>query len=205
MHEAQFYIKGADLKVECQLCPFYCVLNEGQTGNCKVRVSKNGKLFTLVYNKIAALGIDPIEKKPLYHFYPGTTVFSLGSVGCNFNCDHCQNFEISGASPEDITMNDMPPKTAVDLAKKHINAKKKQGFISKSFLEKTLSKGQLKLCDECGEEIDPIFYKKINEWGRNEGGWDNSTKCVGYQKVLCIPCQIEHKLYKKKLNQKPSK
>jgi pyruvate formate lyase activating enzyme len=103
MHEAQFYIKGADLKVECQLCPFYCVLNEGQTGNCKVRVNKNGKLFTLVYNKIAALGIDPIEKKPLYHFYPGKNILSIGEVGCNLHCSFCQNHHISQCMASDFS------------------------------------------------------------------------------------------------------
>ncbi len=95
MHEAQFYKKLNDLRVECQLCPVFCVLKDGQTGNCKVRVNKQGKLLTLVYNKIAAFGIDPIEKKPLYHFYPGKNILSIGEVGCNLHCSFCQNHNIS--------------------------------------------------------------------------------------------------------------
>jgi pyruvate formate lyase activating enzyme len=71
------------------------VLKNGQTGVCKVRSNENGKLYTHVYNKIAALGIDPIEKKPLYHFYPGKNILSIGEVGCNMHCTFCQNHRIS--------------------------------------------------------------------------------------------------------------
>lgn len=95
MQEAQFYIKLEDNKVRCELCPWYCELNSGQTGVCKVRTNENGKLKTSVYNKVAALGTDPIEKKPLYHFYPGKNILSIGEVGCNLQCSFCQNHNIS--------------------------------------------------------------------------------------------------------------
>ncbi len=95
MYEALFYTKLGDQTVRCDLCPWNCVLKNGQTGVCKVRSNEDGKLYTHVYNKIAALGIDPIEKKPLYHFYPGKNILSIGEVGCNLHCTFCQNHRIS--------------------------------------------------------------------------------------------------------------
>jgi pyruvate formate lyase activating enzyme len=95
MNEAQFYTQLPATAVRCDLCPWYCVLKPRQTGNCKVRSNVNGKLFTHVYNQIAAFGIDPIEKKPLYHFYPGRRILSIGEVGCNLHCSFCQNHRIS--------------------------------------------------------------------------------------------------------------
>ncbi len=95
MHAAQFYTKLENKTVRCDLCPWFCVLKPGQTGNCKVRSNENGKLVTLIYNQIAAFGIDPVEKKPLYHFYPGKSILSIGEVGCNLHCSFCQNHRIS--------------------------------------------------------------------------------------------------------------
>ena len=95
MQKAQFYTKLENNKVLCELCPWNCKLEAGQTGVCKVRTNENGKLTTSVYNKVAALGSDPIEKKPLYHFYPGKNILSVGEVGCNFHCTFCQNHTIS--------------------------------------------------------------------------------------------------------------
>lgn len=95
MHEALFYTKLENQTLRCDLCPWYCRLKPGQTGNCKVRENIGGKLVTHVYNKIAALGIDPIEKKPLYHFHPGKNILSIGEVGCNLHCTFCQNHRIS--------------------------------------------------------------------------------------------------------------
>jgi pyruvate formate lyase activating enzyme len=95
MQEAQFYIKLKNNKVLCELCPWDCKLEAGQTGICKVRTNENGKLITSVYNRVAALGTDPIEKKPLYHFYPGKNILSIGEVGCNLHCTFCQNYTIS--------------------------------------------------------------------------------------------------------------
>lgn len=95
MYEAQFYTKLGNQTVKCDLCPWNCVLKPGKTGICKVRSNQNGQLFTHVYNKIAAFGIDPIEKKPLYHFYPGKNILSIGEVGCNLYCSFCQNHRIS--------------------------------------------------------------------------------------------------------------
>jgi pyruvate formate lyase activating enzyme len=95
MQEALFYTKLENQTVRCDLCPWDCVLKPGQTGVCKVRSNENGQLFTHVYNKVAAFGIDPIEKKPLYHFHPGKNILSIGEVGCNLQCSFCQNHSIS--------------------------------------------------------------------------------------------------------------
>ena len=95
MHEALFYTKLDKRVVRCDLCPWNCVLKHGQTGFCKVRENIDGQLVTHVYNKIAAFGVDPVEKKPLYHFYPGKNILSIGEVGCNLRCTFCQNHRIS--------------------------------------------------------------------------------------------------------------
>jgi pyruvate formate lyase activating enzyme len=85
--------------VICNLCPHLCHISEGKTGICKVRKNVNGQIHALTYGKVAALHTDPIEKKPLYHFYPGRNILSIGSIGCNLDCDFCQNHEISQAGP----------------------------------------------------------------------------------------------------------
>jgi len=102
MQEAQFYEKKSNDKVKCLLCPWFCELKPGQTGVCKVRKNVKGKLLTTVYNKVAALGTDPIEKKPLYHFHPGKNILSVGEVGCNLFCSFCQNHRISQCHAEEF-------------------------------------------------------------------------------------------------------
>jgi len=89
-------------KVRCLACSHKCLIKKEDTGICGVRKNINNKLYLLVYGKVASMGVDPIEKKPLYHFLPGTNSFSIGTVGCNFRCDFCQNFEISQASKKGI-------------------------------------------------------------------------------------------------------
>ncbi|WP_303920559.1 AmmeMemoRadiSam system radical SAM enzyme [Draconibacterium sediminis] len=95
MQEALFYSKITSGQVQCELCPWNCILSDSQTGICKVRTNHGGVLITNVYNKVAALGSDPIEKKPLYHFHPGKNILSVGEVGCNLQCSFCQNHRIS--------------------------------------------------------------------------------------------------------------
>ncbi|MCF8345965.1 MAG: AmmeMemoRadiSam system radical SAM enzyme [Bacteroidales bacterium] len=95
MHEAQFYTKLSDARVRCDLCPHLCIISETRSGQCGVRSLHNGKLISNNYGRLSSIAMDPIEKKPLYHFYPGEHVFSIGSVGCNMHCKHCQNEQIS--------------------------------------------------------------------------------------------------------------
>ncbi|HEX9023848.1 MAG TPA: AmmeMemoRadiSam system radical SAM enzyme [Geobacteraceae bacterium] len=95
MREAMFYEKAEGGKVRCGLCRFRCLIAEGGRGICAVRENREGTLYSLVYGRAIAEHVDPIEKKPLYHVLPGSSSFSVATVGCNFRCLHCQNYSIS--------------------------------------------------------------------------------------------------------------
>jgi pyruvate formate lyase activating enzyme len=95
MKEAMIYEKLSDSRVRCNLCAHRCVVLEGKHGICQVRENRGGLLYTLVYGRVIAEHVDPVEKKPLLHFYPGSTAYSIATPGCNFRCDWCQNWEIS--------------------------------------------------------------------------------------------------------------
>ena len=97
MREAAFYTKLADNRVQCDLCPHNCTLSPGATGICNVRRNENGRLESLNAGRIVAANVDPMEKKPLYHFHPGAQTLSIAGAGCNFSCDNCQNHQISQA------------------------------------------------------------------------------------------------------------
>jgi len=103
MKEALYYQNTGSSKVECALCPHNCRIKDQNRGICGVRKNIGGKLYAENYGMITALGLDPIEKKPLYHFFPGREIFSIGSIGCNLKCFFCQNWEISQATPDDIS------------------------------------------------------------------------------------------------------
>ena len=100
--ECRYYQTLEGGAVVCQLCPHHCRIVDGKTGICRSRRNQNGVLVSEVYAKPCSLAIDPIEKKPLYHFHPGTTCLSLACTGCNFRCRNCQNHEISQARPSDV-------------------------------------------------------------------------------------------------------
>ncbi|MBW2098323.1 MAG: radical SAM protein, partial [Deltaproteobacteria bacterium] len=95
MKEALFYTVEDKGKVQCQLCNHRCHIKPGRRGICRVRENRDGKLYSLVYGKVISANSDPIEKKPLFHFLPGSTSYSIATVGCNFRCLHCQNWQIS--------------------------------------------------------------------------------------------------------------
>lgn len=95
MHEAMFYIRLDHNQVQCRLCPHYCSIDEGRFGNCHARRNRNGTLSSEVYGRIAAFSLDPVEKKPLYHFFPGREILSIGTTGCNLHCVFCQNHTLS--------------------------------------------------------------------------------------------------------------
>lgn len=95
MKEALFYDKIEGKKVHCRLCPWECVIADGKLGVCGVRKNEDGTLYSLIYGVVSSIAMDPIEKKPLYHFHPGSKVFSVGSFGCNFKCGFCQNYQIA--------------------------------------------------------------------------------------------------------------
>ena len=116
MKEAFFYSKLKGKKVQCRLCPHFCIISENSRGKCRVRLNKAGKLYSLVYGKPCAVNIDPIEKKPQFHFLPGTKAYSIGTAGCNLNCKFCQNWDISQSSPEDTPSAELPPEKVVEEA-----------------------------------------------------------------------------------------
>jgi pyruvate formate lyase activating enzyme len=118
MKEAMFYEKLGEKKVRCFLCAHHCHIQEGKRGICYVRENIGGTLYSLVYGKVISMNIDPIEKKPLFHFLPASTSFSIATVGCNFRCEHCQNFEISQypKEHEDIPGNEVTPEDIVEAA-----------------------------------------------------------------------------------------
>lgn len=115
MHEAQFYEVTPAGKAACQLCPQACTITPGNSGFCKVRYYNDGKLVAGNYGLVSALSLDPIEKKPLYHYYPGKPILSVGTIGCNLACEFCQNWQISR---EEAPTHPMQAAELVKLAKK---------------------------------------------------------------------------------------
>jgi len=105
------------LKVQCELCPKMCVIEPGQGGECRVRINIDGVLRSVVYGFPCSMSPDPMEKKPLFHFLPGTRILSIATAGCNLHCRNCQNWEISQANPEDTPAAFCPPEKLVALAK----------------------------------------------------------------------------------------
>ena len=122
MKEAMFYEKPEENAVRCHLCAHHCKINESKRGICGVRENRGGVLYSLVYGKVVARGIDLIEKKPFFHFYPGSEAYSIATVGCNFRCKNCQNFHISQMPKEgekQIVGEDASPEEIVAAAKQY--------------------------------------------------------------------------------------
>jgi len=136
MKEALLYEKLEDNSVRCYLCCHYCRISEQKFGFCGVRQNIGGVLYTHTYNKVIAACVDPIEKKPLYHFLPGSASFSIATIGCNFRCGFCQNWEISQASFRDgeiLGGAELPPQGIIKEAlKKHCRS------ISYTYTEPTI-------------------------------------------------------------------
>ena len=107
------------MDVQCELCPKNCVVAPGQSGDCRIRVNLDGQLKAVVYGYPSAVHVDPIEKKPLNHFLPGTNIFSLATVGCNLHCKNCQNWDLSQRNPEDAAAMRLPPKAIPVAAERY--------------------------------------------------------------------------------------
>ena len=125
LHPAMLWELSERDAVRCTACSLYCTVKPDRAGICAVRVNRDGKLYSLVYGRAAAIHVDPIEKKPLFHFYPGHRIFSVGTVGCNFRCTFCQNWDISqwarnaprdDVDAEGIYGRDLSPEQLVDAA-----------------------------------------------------------------------------------------
>jgi pyruvate formate lyase activating enzyme len=117
--EAKFWKQLENKKVQCLLCPHKCKVNDKRRGVCGVRENIDGKLYTLIYGSYSSIAVDPIEKKPLYHFYPGSNALSFGTIGCNLRCLHCQNYTISRVLPEEAFLREVTPDEVVELAKNY--------------------------------------------------------------------------------------
>jgi pyruvate formate lyase activating enzyme len=104
------------VKVRCEICPKECVIGPGQSGDCRIRVNIDGKVRAVTYGYPSAVHVDPIEKKPMNHFLPGSTTFSLATVGCNLHCKNCQNWDLSQRNPEDAEASYLPPERVPALA-----------------------------------------------------------------------------------------
>ncbi len=116
LHEAKFW-RSEEGRAACYLCPHHCKILDGKVGICGVRQNVGGKLYSLIYGRASSVQIDPVEKKPLFHFLPGESILSMGSVGCNLHCQHCQNFTISQAKVQEAFLETLKPEDVPRLAK----------------------------------------------------------------------------------------
>ncbi len=121
MQEALLYEKLPDSRVRCYTCQWRCRINPGKYGVCGMYQNQDGTLLNLNYGRVSSIAADPIEKKPLFHFHPGTSCFSLGTLGCNFHCIHCQNWEISTADSTSLLhgCRELLPEKSIELAIQH--------------------------------------------------------------------------------------
>jgi pyruvate formate lyase activating enzyme len=121
MHEALLYEKLPDTRVRCHTCQWRCRISPDRFGVCGMYQNRGGALYNLNYALASSVAADPIEKKPLFHFYPGTLALSLGTLGCNFHCRHCQNWEISMADGRALghSCREISPQASIELAKQH--------------------------------------------------------------------------------------
>ena len=118
LKEVSFYKKLPDLKIRCEICPKECEIADLERGYCGNKENRKGTYYSLVYGESCAAHIDPIEKKPLFHYLPSTKAFSIAAVGCNFECKFCQNWRIAQYRPEQVESFYLPPKEVVSLAKR---------------------------------------------------------------------------------------
>ncbi len=117
--EARYYKKHPDREVECLLCPRLCRLGDKERGYCGARENDGGTYYSLVYGKACSANVDPIEKKPFFHFLPGSDAFSIATAGCNVSCKFCQNWQISQVRPEQVAHFDLPPEAVAAAASKY--------------------------------------------------------------------------------------
>jgi pyruvate formate lyase activating enzyme len=115
MHTALWW-ETENNAVRCGLCPHNCLIAEGRTGICRARKNAGGELVSLVYGNVVSMHVDPVEKKPLYHFHPGSQILSVGVTGCNFRCSFCQNWEISQAEAGSLPTEPLSPRQAASMS-----------------------------------------------------------------------------------------
>jgi pyruvate formate lyase activating enzyme len=121
LKEASFWEKEGEA-LRCRLCPHSCLIKEGKRGICRVRGNQGGRLYALSYGKVSSIHLDPMEKKPLFHFKPGQPVLSFGGVSCNLRCQHCQNYTIAQVGPEEIPLRTVPPEQVPKMCREQRSA-----------------------------------------------------------------------------------
>ncbi len=190
MKEALFYEKLKGKKVRCYLCHQHCLIEEGKKGICGVRLNQGGVLYSLVYGKLISENLDPIEKKPLFHLLPGTYSYSIATVGCNFQCEHCQNWQISQYRRDEIPGSLRKPEEvvrraiewgaqsisytyteptiffefALDTAKLASEKGIKNVFVTNGYMEKEVLEEISPFLDACNVDLKSFredFYRKV--------------------------------------------
>ncbi|MEN8155577.1 MAG: AmmeMemoRadiSam system radical SAM enzyme [Bacteroidota bacterium] len=155
MFPASFYTENRDHQVQCTLCPHLCLLQQGETGICKTRVNRAGKLYTRSYGVLSAIATDPVEKKPLYHFLPGRPILSIGSFGCNFMCDFCQNCNIS--QPDEEVFSIYPVREPADIVAKAMLHKESIG-LAYTYNEPTV---YFEYVMDCAQRLRKLQLKNV--------------------------------------------
>ncbi len=209
--EAMLYEKTDEGKTNCFLCPHHCKINDGRAGLCRVRTNRSGVLWASNYGEISSLALDPIEKKPLFHFYPGSYILSVGSIGCNLACSFCQNHSIAHGSPPTRYME---PESLVELTQKSCGSRsiglaftynepsiwyeyimatapllKAQGLktvlVTNGYLEKEPLEKLLPYVDACNIDIKAFnkeFYPELCR-GRLEAVKNTVERAIGHTHV----------------------
>lgn len=216
LHPALYWEREKEGKVRCVLCPFRCLLGEGKVGICRGKQNIEGKLYAINYARTTSMNIDPMEKKPLYHFHPGSQILSIGPNGCNLGCDFCQNWAIS---QKEFPTTYLPPEDAVGLAEAKgsvgiaytytepliwfeyvldtsnlareaglVNVLVTNGMINPEPMEELLPYVDAMNIDL--KSMDPAFYGKVSK-GKLEPVLDTIRRCAGRTHVeitnLLIP------------------
>ncbi|MFH1720842.1 MAG: AmmeMemoRadiSam system radical SAM enzyme [Patescibacteria group bacterium] len=187
MHKAELFQKKDKDTVKCVCCQRKCVISPGNSGFCGVRKNVDGVLYLSVYGKAIAVNIDPVEKKPLYHFMPGAEVFSFGTVGCNFRCEFCQNWDISQATASDGIFNssqDLPPGEIVEYCEEN-----EIPIIAYTYNEPTIF-------TEYAADTAKLAKKKGIKNVYVTNGYE-SEECLDYMKDWCDAMNIDIKSYNK--------
>ncbi|MFO7668966.1 MAG: AmmeMemoRadiSam system radical SAM enzyme [Bacteroidales bacterium] len=155
MYPATYYKNSGSLQVRCTLCPHNCNLLPGENGRCKTRTNKGGRLYSITYGLLSAITVDPIEKKPLYHFLPGSSILSIGGLGCNLTCDFCQNCNISQPDPD--TFSQYPYREPADIVQKALLQKDNIG-LAYTYNEPTI---YYEYMIECAEQLRNHGLKNV--------------------------------------------
>ena len=159
MKEASYFEEMENKSVKCILCPHNCIILNGKSGFCKVRKNINGRLYSLNYRVISAFNIYPVEKKPLFHFYPGKKIVSIGSLGCNLKCSYCQNFDISQFDEEKLSFCN---KLSLDKIEKYVVETEDNIGVAYTYNEPTVFYEYMKECAEVIKRVNMVNVAVTN-------------------------------------------